>query len=103
MVCMVQLDTYDNFTDVTLANHSGSHSLLKATFKLLKWPLLKIVPPRVALIALNFSQPFLIHRAITLSQESIDPHNTDIGYGLIGAYVFVYVGIAVGFINLSYA
>jgi hypothetical protein len=65
------------------------------SIKTLKWPLLKVVPPRVALSALNFCQPFLINRAITLSQQAINQTTTQIGYGLIGAYILVYVGIAV--------
>jgi hypothetical protein len=61
----------------------------------LGWPVLQSIPPRACLVALNFCQPFLINRAITLSQEAITKHTTQVGYGLIGAYVFVYVGIAV--------
>lgn len=60
-----------------------------------KRPLLAGVLPRVALIALNFTQPFLIERAVKLSLEPVDDETTNIGYGLIGAYAFVYTGIAV--------
>jgi hypothetical protein len=54
------------------------------------------IPPRVSVIALNFCQPFLINNAINLSQAAINDETTQIGYGLIGAYILVYVGIAVG-------
>jgi ATP-binding cassette, subfamily C (CFTR/MRP), member 1 len=62
---------------------------------LLKWHILLAIPPRAFLTALNFSQPFLINRAISLSEEAMTPESTNAGYGLIAAYVFVYVGIAV--------
>lgn len=61
----------------------------------LKWPILSVLPPRAALTALNFCQPFLINRAITFSEQADSPQTKNIGYGLIGAYVLVYVGIAV--------
>ncbi|KAK4208910.1 hypothetical protein QBC37DRAFT_60766 [Rhypophila decipiens] len=71
------------------------HALLVASFGVVKRVLLQTIPPRACLTALNFCQPFLINRAIRLSQEPITHETTQIGYGLIGAYFFVYVGIAV--------
>ncbi|KAK3371045.1 P-loop containing nucleoside triphosphate hydrolase protein [Lasiosphaeria ovina] len=70
------------------------HALLRASFGVLKWPIAHTLFPRACLTALTFSQPFLINRAIKLSQEPITPATTQAGYGLIGAYFFVYVGIA---------
>jgi hypothetical protein len=35
------------------------------------------------------------HRAVTFSQGAANDETTNIGYGLIGAYVIVFVGIAV--------
>jgi hypothetical protein len=65
----------------------------------LKWPILAVIPPRVCLIAFNFCQPFLIERAVKYTQEAkLEPNGAqiaNIGYGLIGAYILVYVGIAV--------
>lgn len=57
--------------------------------------MLAVVPPRLALIGFNFCQPFLINRAVTFSQQSSSTQTKNIGYGLIGAYVIVFVGIAV--------
>ncbi|KAF2030893.1 hypothetical protein EK21DRAFT_64674 [Setomelanomma holmii] len=74
---------------------AGAHSLLVATLKRLKWPVLAVVPPRLCLIGFNFCQPFLINRAVTFSQQPVTTQTTNIGYGLIGAYVLVFVGIAV--------
>ncbi|KAK3322938.1 P-loop containing nucleoside triphosphate hydrolase protein [Apodospora peruviana] len=71
------------------------YSLLVASFGVLKSPILQTIPPRACLTALIFCQPFLINRAIKLSEEAITNETTQIGYGLIGAYLLVYVGIAV--------
>jgi ATP-binding cassette, subfamily C (CFTR/MRP), member 1 len=70
-------------------------SLLQVALNTLKWPLLAVVTPRACLIALSFSQPFLINRAIKLSEEPITKDTTHIGYGMIGAYILVYTGMAV--------
>jgi ATP-binding cassette subfamily C (CFTR/MRP) protein 1 len=79
----------------TLVRRTGPHSLFAATLRRLKWPVLAVVPPRLCLIGFNFCQPFLINRAVTYSQEPSTSQTTNIGYGLIGAYVIVFVGIAV--------
>ncbi|KAF2731990.1 ABC multidrug transporter-like protein [Polyplosphaeria fusca] len=73
----------------------GSNSLLAVTLRRLKWPILAVVPPRACLIAFNFCQPFLINRAISYTEEQDHSQTKNIGYGLIGAYILVYVGIAI--------
>lgn len=70
-------------------------SLLAVTFKTLKWTLLAAAVPRLCLTALVFCQPFLLEKAIRLTTEPITTESTNFGYGMIGAYVFVYVGISV--------
>ncbi|KAF2757243.1 canalicular multispecific organic anion transporter 1 [Pseudovirgaria hyperparasitica] len=72
-----------------------ANALFGVAFKTLIWPIVAAVPYRVALIAFTFCQPLLIDRAITLSNEFLDKQSRQIGYGLIGAYVIVYSGIAV--------
>lgn len=47
------------------------------------------------MIGLTFCQPLLLHKAMELSSEEVTIESTQIGYGLIGAYVLVYVGMAV--------
>lgn len=84
-----------------LVTKKRPNSLLGVAFDTLKWPLLAVVTPRACLIALNFSQPFLINRAIKLSNEPISEETTNIGYGLIGAYILVYTGIAVCLAQLT--
>lgn len=70
--------------------------------KVLKWPLLSIVIPRLALIGFMFGQPFLINRAIHFASvpanEQVE-NAESIGNGLIAAYVIVYIGIAVSYLS----
>lgn len=47
------------------------------------------------MIGLTFCQPLLLHKAMELSAEEVSIESTHIGYGLIGAYILVYVGMAV--------
>ena len=69
--------------------------LLLLYFRKLGWHILSVVPPRLALIGFTFCQPFLIERAVEYSQEPVTTHSTNEGYGMIGAYAIVYIGIAV--------
>lgn len=69
-------------------------SLLAVYFADLKWHLLSVVPPRLGLIGFTFCQPFLIQRAIHFMGQPVNESTTNVGYGLIGAYFFVYCGIA---------
>lgn len=69
-------------------------SLLAVYFIDLKWHLLSVVPPRLALIGFTFCQPFLIQRAVNFMGQPVNESTTNVGYGLIGAYFLVYCGIA---------
>lgn len=84
-----------NELTIYLVSNKTPHALFFTLLKTLKWPLLASVFPRLCLIGFNFSQPFLITAAIKLSQSPVTPQSQNEGYGLIGAYILVYVGIAV--------
>lgn len=71
------------------------HSLLLLFFQRFKWHFLCAVPPRLAYIGFTFCQPFLITRAVDLSSQPVSVASKNDGYGLIGAYLIVYVGIAI--------
>lgn len=71
------------------------NTLLFLALNTLRWPLLSIIFPRLCLIAFNFCQPFLISTTLEWSEEPTDDQTYNRGYGLIGAYLLVYVGIAV--------
>ncbi|KAH8701117.1 putative ABC multidrug transporter [Talaromyces proteolyticus] len=81
------------------------YSLFLVSLSTLKWHILAVIPPRAFLIALNFCQPLLINRAVYLSVDNVTPWTTHVGYGLIGAYIIVYVGAAIAmgqYQHLSY-
>jgi ATP-binding cassette subfamily C (CFTR/MRP) protein 1 len=58
-------------------------------------PILSIVFPRLCFIGFTFCQPFLISATLEWSERDSDSDDMDKGYGLIGAWFIVYVGIAV--------
>lgn len=78
------------------ADQEKVHSLTWVFLKFYKWPILAGVLPRACRIAFRFAQPFLVQRTINYMSESDGPNTRNIGYGLIGAYALVYIGIAVG-------
>ena len=68
--------------------------LVKALAKTLAVPLLLPICPRIALTAFKFCQPFLINTLLAYLQQPADASPRNVGYGLIGAAVLIYVGIA---------
>ncbi|KAG8676479.1 hypothetical protein FPOAC2_02575 [Fusarium poae] len=77
------------------APKKGDYDLLLVVFKTLKGPILSIIFPRMCFIGFTFCQPFLI--SATLSWAEKEPNSDDMsqGYGLIGAWFLVFVGLAV--------
>ncbi|KAM7216440.1 canalicular multispecific organic anion transporter 1 [Rhypophila decipiens] len=69
--------------------------LVKATMRALAVPLLLPVGPRIALTAFQFCQPFLINTLLDYLQQPDSASSGNIGYGLIGATLLIYTGIAV--------
>jgi len=47
--------------------------------------------PRLLLVAITFTQPFLIQRAVSFFNEPESIHSRNIGYGLIGATFIIYL------------
>lgn len=73
-------------------DHRGKHGLLRASFRAFSRSFLAGVIPRVCLTAFKFSQPFLISTTVELVGK---PNaNSHYGRGLIGAWAFVFLGIA---------
>ncbi|KAL4952600.1 P-loop containing nucleoside triphosphate hydrolase protein [Aspergillus filifer] len=71
------------------------NTFLMLTLKTFKWPICAAIPPRALLVALNICQPLLLHRSLSYSIEPVNSATNNIGYGLIGAYILVYVGLGV--------
>ncbi|KAE9372462.1 ATPase-like protein [Stipitochalara longipes BDJ] len=74
---------------------SKRFSLVKALAKTLPIQLLLPIGPRIALIGFRFCQPFLINTLLNHLQLSPEQVSRNEGYGLIGATIFIYAGIAV--------
>ncbi|KAM5342367.1 hypothetical protein ACJ41O_013333 [Fusarium nematophilum] len=70
-------------------------SLFLTTIRILKWELLSITPPRLAMIALSISQPFLVNQALRFLTMPASEAAMNLGYGLIGAFAFVFMGSAI--------
>lgn len=69
---------------------------LLAASKILWWPFMQSAIPRLFLIGFTFAQTFLISRAVTLLSSNRPEYIANqIGSGLVGAAVLIYIGIAV--------
>ncbi|KAK0666398.1 putative multidrug resistance-associated protein [Cercophora samala] len=71
------------------------HGLAKAVAKALAVSFLLPVGPRIALGAFQFCQPFLIETLLGYLEQPIESSPKNIGYGLIGAGLLIYIGMAV--------
>ncbi|RFN49501.1 canalicular multispecific organic anion transporter 2 [Fusarium flagelliforme] len=76
-------------------SNSKKPSLFKTTVSVLRWELLGIIPPRIGMIALSISQPFLVSNALRFLTMPDSESTTNLGYGLIGAFAFVFIGSAI--------
>lgn len=63
--------------------------------KAFRGPLAIPIIPRLFQIGFTYAQPFLITAAINLAATPQTQQFNNNGYGLIGAYILVYTGIAV--------
>ena len=79
----------------TVAQQSKENVLLWMFFLFYKRDILKGVLPRLALIGFSFAQPFLIDRVLDFINQAPQDRDSNVAYGLIGAYFIVYLGIAV--------
>ena len=78
---------------IDLADKSGKDALLLTYLLHYKWSILAGVIPRLCTTGFRFAQPFLVQRVLSFLDGPDESNN--VGYGLIGAYVVVYIGLAV--------
>ena len=71
------------------------HCLLLAASSAFRWPLFRIIVPRLCVSALKFCQPLLINRVVALMSEPRTEENQNISYTLIGATGLVYFSLAI--------
>ncbi|TGJ88504.1 hypothetical protein E0Z10_g256 [Xylaria hypoxylon] len=76
-------------------NQKNRHALAFATVLAFRQEVLLIVFPKLAYVALSLSQPFLIQKAVSFVQNTRTENNNDVGYGLIGGFALVYIGLAI--------
>ncbi|KAH7174084.1 P-loop containing nucleoside triphosphate hydrolase protein [Fusarium flagelliforme] len=76
-------------------SNKGDYALMFTVFRTLRGPLLAIVFPRLCFIGFTFCQPFLISATLAWAERDSDSDDTNQGYGLIGAWFLVFVGLAV--------
>lgn len=68
--------------------------LLSDVAKSLGSALLIPVVPRLAMIGFAFSQPFLINSTLSFLERPSPNREENVGYGLIGATILIYSGLA---------
>ncbi|KAI0407428.1 P-loop containing nucleoside triphosphate hydrolase protein [Xylaria palmicola] len=76
-------------------NQKRKHALAVATVLTFRWEVFLIVFPKLAYVALSLSQPFLIQEAVGFVQSTGTSENSNLGYGLIGGFALVYIGLAI--------
>ncbi|KAH7305472.1 P-loop containing nucleoside triphosphate hydrolase protein [Stachybotrys elegans] len=96
----VDIDLQEQTTRTDLRNSFGrsraeKFRLLRTTLACNKAGLLLVVIPRIILSVFRFAIPFLIERAVAQLNSPNDETNRYFGQSLVGAFVLVYVGIAV--------
>lgn len=81
----------------TVGNPMGRYALLTSILRYLEWEILAIGLPRLALVGFQVAQPFLITEAMTYveSPNENGDASPNKGYGLIGAFALVSIGVAV--------
>lgn len=72
---------------------ASERRLIMTLFHLLKWQLPGLVLARLALLGFTLCQPVLLGKLLSFLQST--EQEDHIGYGLLGAYGIVYIGIAV--------
>ncbi|KAJ6438338.1 ABC multidrug transporter [Purpureocillium lavendulum] len=70
-------------------------SLFLTTVHVLKWELLSIALPRIGMIGLSISQPYLVSNALRILALPSGEMTKNLGYGLVGAFAFVFIGSAI--------
>lgn len=71
---------------------NSSNRLLRSCLSALRWPLAGVVFPRLLQLAFTICQPLVLNRFLAFLERPEE--DTNRGYGLIGAYGLVYLGIA---------
>ncbi|KAL4813733.1 P-loop containing nucleoside triphosphate hydrolase protein [Aspergillus spinulosporus] len=71
------------------------NTLFVCTMRTFMWQICAAIPYRAFLVALNFCQPLLLHKSLSFTVEPVNSTTNNVGYGLIGAYILVYIGLGI--------
>ncbi|KAJ6444580.1 ABC multidrug transporter [Purpureocillium lavendulum] len=72
---------------------SHKYRLVACCLLTLRWPLVVVIVPRLVQLGFTICQPLVLHRFLVFLDDKTQPDR--VGYGLVGAYGLVYIGIAV--------
>ncbi|KAK1544257.1 hypothetical protein CPAR01_04890 [Colletotrichum paranaense] len=72
---------------------SSKYRLIRTCIVTLRWQLLAVVLPRLFLLGFTICQPLILNRFLDFLQNPSETANY--GYGLVGAYGLVYLGISI--------
>lgn len=78
-----------------VSKRDGRYAMLQSTFRAFLWPFCSAIVPRLCLSGFTFCQPFLITAAVNFFDIPTTHETQQYGPALIGAYLLVYVGMAV--------
>jgi ATP-binding cassette subfamily C (CFTR/MRP) protein 1 len=87
-------EAYEQLLPV-LHRYEGRFRLLRSILSAFKWSLASAIIPRLSLAGLSFCQAFLMPATLRLVKDQEENDMRSYKGGIIGAYVFVYFGIAV--------
>lgn len=89
--------TWNNLDKAWRSVRGHRHGLLRAAFSANRWSFISAVPPRLALSAFTFCQPFFIGTSVSYLNNQQPSGGLADSYraGLIGACILIYLGISV--------
>ncbi|OKL58187.1 hypothetical protein UA08_06868 [Talaromyces atroroseus] len=93
-----------NRLKVTWAKYKSNRprSIIYATVSCLRWPIFRVVFPRLCLIGFSYAQTFFIERALNLLNQPETQSSRNDGYGLVGAAALIYGGIAISSVHYQH-
>ncbi|KAH8736482.1 P-loop containing nucleoside triphosphate hydrolase protein [Ilyonectria robusta] len=78
------------------------YGLLKVLMRTLTFPLLLPIAPRLVELGFKFCQPFFINSLLSFLSRDEDSNSSNFGYGLIGASILIYGGMALSMAVYQY-
>ncbi|KAF1738242.1 Canalicular multispecific organic anion transporter 2 [Beauveria bassiana] len=93
--------TFSQYLEYDLLRRD-KNGLVRALARTLAVSLLLAIPPRLSVVGFTFCQPFFINRLLEFLSQSPSEDSRNTGYGLIGASILIYGGIALSMSTYLY-